>query len=93
MWEEIAKRFPVGARVRGVVVQHCPFGVFVDLGHPVAQGLVEIVNFLDEGRMTEEQYPRVGTMIEAVVLWHTNNPRGQVRLGMKPSQLDPGSGE
>jgi ribosomal protein S1 len=87
MWEEAKKRFPVGTRVRGVVVQHCPFGVFVDLGDPIARGLVQITEFLDEGRMAPERYPSVGTVIEAVVLGHTDDRRKQVWLGMKPSQL------
>jgi ribosomal protein S1 len=87
MWDEAKKRFPVGARVRGVVTQHHPFGIFVDLGDPVALGLVQITEFLDEGRMTPEQYPPVGAFIEAAVLGHTDDRRKQVWLGMRPSQL------
>ena len=57
-WEEAMRRFPVGSRVRGTVTVHRPYGVFVDLGDPVAVGLIQITDFLDEGRMTPEQYPR-----------------------------------
>jgi ribosomal protein S1 len=87
MWEEAKERFPVGARVRGTVTEHCPFGVFVDLGDPVAQGLVEITNFLDEGRMTPDRYPPVGASIEAVVLGHADSRRKQIWLSVRPSQL------
>jgi ribosomal protein S1 len=87
MWEEAKKRFPVGARVRGVVTHHKPFGIFVDLDDPVAVGLVEIINFLDEGRMTPGQYPPVGAAIEAVVLGHRDARSKQISLGMRPSQL------
>jgi ribosomal protein S1 len=88
MWEEAKKRFPVGQRVHGTVTRHCPFGIFVDLGDPVAVGLVEIVNFLDAGRMTAEQYPPVGATITAVAIGHTDERRKQVWLSMRPSDLD-----
>lgn len=87
MWEEAKKRFPVGARVCGIVTQHQPFGIFVDLDDPEALGLVQIIDFLDKGRMTPEQYPPIGASIEAVVLGHTDDRRRQVWLGMRPSQL------
>ena len=88
MWDEAKKRFPIGARVRGVVIQHHPFGVFVDLGDSVALGLIQIVDFLDQGRMTPEQYPPIGSLIEALVLGHTDARRKQVWLSVKPSRLD-----
>jgi ribosomal protein S1 len=91
MWEEAKKRYPVGARVRGIVAQHQPFGIFVDLDDPVALGLVQIIDFLDKERMTPAQYPPVGASIDAVVLGHTDERRKQVRLGMRPSQLSKAS--
>jgi ribosomal protein S1 len=87
MWEEAKLRFPRGLRVRGTVSAHRPFGIFVNLGDPVAVGLVQITEFSDEGRMTEGQYPPIGTAVEAVVLGHTDERRKQIWLGMKPSQL------
>jgi ribosomal protein S1 len=87
MWEESKRRFPVGRRVRGVVTEHCPFGVFVDLGDPVARGLVQITDFLDEGRMTADLYLPVGSAIEAVVIGHTDDRRKQVWLSVQPSRL------
>jgi ribosomal protein S1 len=87
MWDEAKQRFPAGSRVRGTVTAHRPFGVFVDLGDPEALGLVQITEFLDEGRMTPEEYPPLGASIEAVVLGHTDGRRKQVWLGVRPSQL------
>ena len=87
MWEEAKPRFPVGKTVRGTVTRHCPFGIFVDLGDPVATGLVEIVNFLDAGRMTAKQYPAVGSTIEAVVIGHMTERQKQISLSMRPSDL------
>jgi ribosomal protein S1 len=88
MWEEAKHRFPVGKRVRGTVTRHCPFGIFVDLGDPVAVGLVEIPSFPDAGRMTAEQYPPVGAEITAVVIGHTEERRKQIWLSMRPSDLE-----
>jgi hypothetical protein len=71
VWDEAKQRFPVGTRVRGIVTRHCPFGVFVDLGDPDATGLIQIVDFLDEGRMTPDQYParrRKGTRLNDMFL-------------------------
>jgi ribosomal protein S1 len=87
MWADAKLRFPVGARVSGKVVRHNPFGVFVDLGDAEALGLVQITDFLDEGRMTTELYPPIGALIEAMVLGHTDEGRKQVWLSMKPSLL------
>ena len=87
MWAAAKQRFPVGRVVRGTVVRHCPFGVFVDLGDPVATGLVQITEFLDGGRMTPEQYPAVGETVTAVVLGHTEELRKQIWLCMRPSVL------
>jgi ribosomal protein S1 len=87
MWEEAKLRFPIGRLVRGVVTAHHPFGIFVDLGDPVATGLVQITDFVDDGRMSPESYPRLGASIEGVVLGHTDERRKQVWLGVKPSQL------
>jgi len=86
MWEETKLRFPIGRLVRGIVTAHRPFGIFVDLGDPNATGLVQITDFVDSGRMTPEQYPRLGESIEAVVLGHNDRSK-QIWLGVKPSQL------
>lgn len=84
-WQQIKAQFPVGTRVRGTVTQHVPFGIFLDLGG--ATGVVLIVDFVDEGRMTVEQYPPISSSIEAVVIWHVERPQPQIRLSMKPSAL------
>lgn len=84
-WQQIKAQFPVGARVCGTVTHHAPFGIFVDLGG--ATGVVLIVEFLDEGRMTVDQYPALGSSIEAVVIWHVESAGMRIRLSMRPSSL------
>jgi ribosomal protein S1 len=86
LWEDAKRRFPVGHRVRGVVTRHFPFGVFVDLDDPAATGLIQIVDFRDQGRMTPDQYPPVGATVEGVVLGHRGSNK-QVILSTKPSLL------
>ena len=86
-WEQAKQRFPVGRLVQGRVTAHQPFGIFVDLGDPVAVGLVPITDFLDVGRMTPEQYQAVGSEVTAVVLGHTDAGRKQVGLSLRPSVL------
>jgi ribosomal protein S1 len=87
MWEVPKQRFPAGRIVRGTVTAHRPFGIFVDLGDPVATGLVQITEFLDNGRMTPEQYPAIGETVTAMFLGHTDEGRKQVWLCMRPSIL------
>lgn len=86
MWEDAKRRFPVGAVVTGTVTRHAPFGVFVDLGDPDCYGLVERPEFLDAGRMTEDQYPPVGSAVRVLVLAHTDRDH-RVWLTMRPSLL------
>jgi ribosomal protein S1 len=85
IWDEAKEQVPVGVRVHGIVTQHRPFGILVDLGDAVAKGLVQITEFLDKGRMTPERYPPVGASVEAVVLGHTDSHRKQVWLCLRPS--------
>ena len=87
MWEAAKLRFPAGRVVSGTVLSHHPFGIFVDLGDPVTRGLVHIPEFLDDGRMTMEQYPAVGVTVTAVVLGHSDAGDKEVWLSMKPSLL------
>lgn len=86
--EETQRRFPVGSIIIGIVREHAPFGVFVDLNDPVAFGLIEIPEFRDEGRMTPEQYPPVGSTVRALVMAHTvQGERHRVWLTMRPSRM------
>jgi ribosomal protein S1 len=89
--KDAQQRYPLGLRVRGIVTDHRPFGVFVDLGDPRAVGLVQIIDFVDDGRMTPNQFPTAGTSIEAVVIgWKDTRWQDypcEVALSVKPSEL------
>ena len=87
-WEKAKHRIKIGSRIRGIVKSHAPFGIFVDIGDPIALGLIQITDFSDEGRMTPDLYPPIGTEIEAVVLAFTDERRKQVWMSMKDSVLN-----
>lgn len=85
-WDEIKQSLPVGALVTCIVTRHEPYGTFVRIAGVPFDGLVQITDFKDEGRMTEEEFPPVGSTITAVVLGFKETGN-QIWLGVKPSQL------
>ena len=87
-WEEIKRSLPVGTLVTGNVTRHAPFGIFVKIIDVAFDGLVQITDFKDEGRMTVDEYPPPGSELTAVVLGFKETGK-QIWLGVKPSQIDP----
>jgi len=86
-WIDAKYRLPIGTLVWGTVASHESFGVFVDFDDTAYRGLIAIPDFKDEGRMEMEEYPAVGTRLEAVILGHKEHEQ-QIWLGIKRSQLD-----
>lgn len=66
-WQAFKQALPIGSVVEGEVVSHQPYGIFIHLGYEYL-GLVSITKFLDVGRMTPEQYPPLGSRVQAVVI-------------------------
>ena len=87
-WEELKDSLPIGTKVRGNVLRHAPFGIFVSLPGIPFDGLVQITDFKDAGRMTSLEYPALESTIDAVVLGFKETGN-QIWLGMKPSQMRP----
>jgi len=85
-WETVKQTLAVGARVRCRVKEHHPFGIFTTLAGCPFDGLIQITDFKDVGRMTPTEYPPLGSEVEAVVLGFKERGR-QIWLGVKPSQL------
>ena len=81
----IRERYPEGTVVRGIVKHHAPFGVFLDLGDPDTDGLVRIPDFKDEGRMTPEEYPPLGSQVEAYIYGVQGVGYPQVIMSLRPS--------
>jgi len=85
-WQEVKLLYPIGRQIVCTVEQHMRFGVFVDIGHSVIKGLIEIIEFVDDGIMDYKQYPEIGAKIRAVILDYTPH-NNQIRLSTKPSLL------
>jgi ribosomal protein S1 len=85
-WTILKSALSLGTRVRGIVRGHEVFGIFVRIPNTPFDGLVQITDFKDEGRMTVEEYPVIGSEIDAVVLGFRDSNQ-TIWLGMKPSQL------
>lgn len=86
-WEQIKSKYKLGQFVQGQVEFHTPFGIFVNLNESLVKGLIKIPDFLDEGVMSEEMYPEVGTPVGAVVVGYNESNCREIYLSAKPSVL------
>ena len=84
-WENIKSKYKLGQFVQGQVEFHTPFGVFVNIDDSLVKGLIKIPDFLDEGGMSSEMYPEIGTTIGAVVVGYNESNYREVYLSAKPS--------
>lgn len=67
-WDQIEKRFPIGSKVHGKVVNLVPYGAFVELEEGV-EGLIHITEFSWTKRINKpSEVLRVGDEVDAVVL-------------------------
>jgi predicted RNA-binding protein with RPS1 domain len=85
-WDEIQRKLPVGSLVSCRITRHAPYGVFAKISGVPFNGLIEITDFKDEGRMTVDEFPAVGSTLTAVVLGFKESGH-QVWLGVRPSQI------
>jgi len=86
-WDQIKSKYKLGQFVQGKVEFHAPFGVFVNIDESLVKGLIKIPDFLDEGRMSQEMYPDIGTIIGAVVVGYNESNCREIYLNAKPSVL------
>jgi ribosomal protein S1 len=86
-WEQLKSRYKLGQFVQGKVEFHTPFGVFINIDESLVKGLIKIPDFLDEGDMSEEMYPEIGTTIGAVVVGYNESNCCEIYLNAKPSVL------
>jgi ribosomal protein S1 len=86
-WNQVKAKYQLGKLIHGKVEFHAPFGMFVDIGDEEVKGIVQIPEFLDDGVMTPEMYPEIGSPIGAVVVGYTEDDRNQIWLSVKPSVL------
>jgi ribosomal protein S1 len=88
-WNKIKIQYPLGGIIEGRVEAHWPFGIFLDIGSNEILGIIQITDFLDEGSMKMEMYPKIGTIISCRIIGYTEAPPNQIWLSVKPSVMSP----
>jgi small subunit ribosomal protein S1 len=87
-WENVEKKYPVGTRVTGEVVNVMSYGAFVKLEEGI-EGLVHISEMSWTKRINHpSELVNSGDRIEVVVLG-INKDKQEISLGMKQTQVNP----
>jgi len=87
-WEQVAEKYPVGARVTGEVVNVMSYGAFVKL-EPGIEGLVHVSEMSWTRRINHpSEVAQAGDKVDVVVLG-INQQKREISLGMKQTQADP----
>jgi len=87
-WESVEEKYPIGARVRGKVVNVMNYGVFVRLEDGI-EGLVHISEMSWTKRLGHpNEMLNLGDEIEVVVL-NVNKEKQEISLGLKQTETNP----
>ncbi len=87
-WEQIEKKYPVGSRVKGAVVNLMSYGAFVRLEDGI-EGLVHISEMSWTRRVNHpSELVQPGQEVEVVVL-EINKEKQEISLGMKQIEVNP----
>ena len=84
---DFLQQYQVGDFIEGTVIQHQQFGVFLDLNVPPILGLVRIVSFKNQGPMSPELLPRIGTKVRGIITDFYANDH-QVNISLKPIDFE-----
>jgi small subunit ribosomal protein S1 len=87
-WEQIERKYPVGSRVNGAVVNLMSYGAFVRLEDGI-EGLVHISEMSWTRRINHpSELVQPGQEVEVVVL-DINKDKQEISLGMKQTEVNP----
>ncbi len=87
-WENIETRYPIGAKVKGVVVNVMNYGIFVRLEEGV-EGLVHISEMSWTKKISHPgDLYKLGDQIEVMVL-EVNREKQEISLGVKQLESNP----
>ncbi|MEC8043923.1 MAG: 30S ribosomal protein S1 [Verrucomicrobiota bacterium] len=87
-WDDIEKKFPINAKVRGKVVNLVPYGAFIELEEGV-EGLVHITEMSWTKRITKPgEVLNVGDEVDAVVLGIQKDDQ-KISLGLRQLEVNP----
>jgi small subunit ribosomal protein S1 len=87
-WENIERKYPVGARVRGKVVNLVAYGAFIEIEQGV-EGLVHISELSWTKRISKPgEVLKIGQEIDAVILG-VNKEEQKISLGVRQLEANP----
>jgi small subunit ribosomal protein S1 len=87
-WDQIETKYPVGAKVKGKVVNLVPYGAFVEL-EPGVEGLVHVTELSWTKRVAKpSDMLKTGQEVEAVVLG-INREEQKISLGIRQLEANP----
>ncbi|HNQ21552.1 MAG TPA: 30S ribosomal protein S1 [Phycisphaerae bacterium] len=87
-WEHIEQRYPVGARLRGEVVNIMNYGAFVKI-EPGVEGLIHISEMSWTKRINHpSELLNAGDAVDVIVL-DINKNKQEISLGLKQTQENP----
>ncbi len=87
-WEDISRRYPVGARLFGTITNLTDYGCFVEIEEGV-EGLVHVSEMdWTNKNINPSKLVQVGTEVEVVVL-DIDAERRRISLGMKQCKANP----
>ncbi|MHC4243026.1 MAG: S1 RNA-binding domain-containing protein, partial [Planctomycetota bacterium] len=87
-WEDVERRYPIGSRVKGKVVNVMNYGVFIRLEDGI-EGLVHISEMSWTRRLAHPgEVVNLGDEIEVIVL-NVNKEKQEISLGIKQTQTNP----
>ncbi|MFC1729796.1 30S ribosomal protein S1 [candidate division KSB1 bacterium] len=81
-WEEIAKKYPIGGKVKGNINRFSQFGAFVQLEDDI-NGLIHLSEISDEKVEDPKDFLSIGDEVEAIVI---NIDRDEHRIGLSLKQ-------
>jgi small subunit ribosomal protein S1 len=87
-WDDIEKKFPINAKIRGKVVNLVPYGAFIELEEGV-EGLVHVTEMSWTKRITKPgEMLSVGDEVDAVVLGIQKEEQ-KISLGLRQLDVNP----
>ena len=87
-WDSFQKKYPIGSRMRGKVVNVTDYGVFVELEEGV-EGLVHISELTWSKKMKHpSKFVKIGDPVEVMIL-DCDPVKRRISLGMKQMEANP----
>lgn len=89
-WEDIERKYPVGTRVKGKVVNLVPYGAFIEIEEGI-EGMVHVSEISWTKRVAKAaDVLAVGQEVDAVVL-NVNQDEQKISLGIRQTEANPWS--